>query len=320
MIINLLKTTNMGKLKYPLGILLTMILGALLNAYLCCGCWGDKDDGEMQSNSAFTNDSAMNKMSFINLIDLNGNSIEQGTDNLNFNLGTATYIEPVSDAVKTSVGTIKTYLDEHPDNMLILTGMYRSSEENNSIFANLGEARANKVKNYLGTRGYDLKKIEIQGKLNDSLIVKENIVYGPIAYSLGSIPKGDDLNTVNASLDALAARIKANPLTLYFNTGQTALTLTPEQKQKVSDMVRYLEARENATLQVTGHTDNVGNPASNTALSLERANFAKNYLDTNGIPQARILTTGKGPDEPIAPNTTAGGRALNRRVVVSINN
>jgi OOP family OmpA-OmpF porin len=49
-------------------------------------------------------------------------------------------------------------------------------------------------------------------------------------------------------------------------------------------------------------------------LSEERADAVKQYLVTNGVAAGRLTTRGFGPNEPIAPNNTAAGRAKNRRV------
>ena len=76
---------------------------------------------------------------------------------------------------------------------------------------------------------------------------------------------------------------------------------------------------DDATCAVVGHTDNTGDAAMNMTLGQERADFAKSYLTTNGIPASKILATSQGPNEPIADNGTEEGKAKNRRTVVTIN-
>lgn len=76
----------------------------------------------------------------------------------------------------------------------------------------------------------------------------------------------------------------------------------------------------NLTLRITGHTDNVGDPKSNLALSNKRANAVKNFLMTNApnnFPTERIRARGYGDTQSVATNDTAEGRAKNRRVEVS---
>jgi outer membrane protein OmpA-like peptidoglycan-associated protein len=53
-------------------------------------------------------------------------------------------------------------------------------------------------------------------------------------------------------------------------------------------------------------------------LSLERADSVKAYLESRGVPGARLVTIGVGPDYPIASNDTEEGRAQNRRVEITI--
>lgn len=71
-------------------------------------------------------------------------------------------------------------------------------------------------------------------------------------------------------------------------------------------------------LQVTGHTDSTGARDYNYGLSERRANSVANYLASQGVSQDRLITQGMGPDEPIASNDTASGRAENRRVELRI--
>jgi OOP family OmpA-OmpF porin len=67
-------------------------------------------------------------------------------------------------------------------------------------------------------------------------------------------------------------------------------------------------------VEVGGHTDNTGSPATNTRLSGLRAEAVRTYLIEKGVPAARMTSKGYGPTTPIAPNTTPSGRAQNRRV------
>lgn len=63
---------------------------------------------------------------------------------------------------------------------------------------------------------------------------------------------------------------------------------------------------------------NTGNVATNTKLSLLRANAVVNYLVTKGINKKRLSAKGFGPSVSVAPNTTKEGRAQNRRVEMKV--
>jgi outer membrane protein OmpA-like peptidoglycan-associated protein len=67
-------------------------------------------------------------------------------------------------------------------------------------------------------------------------------------------------------------------------------------------------------LRISGHTDNVGNAASNMDLSKRRSESVKKYLVSKGIAADRFEVQYFGAEKPIAPNETPEGRARNRRV------
>ncbi|MBL6750761.1 MAG: OmpA family protein [Nevskia sp.] len=69
-------------------------------------------------------------------------------------------------------------------------------------------------------------------------------------------------------------------------------------------------------VDVSGHTDWIGTDAYNQALSERRANAVKDYLVRKGVETSRIRTFAYGESQPVAPNTTAEGRALNRRAEI----
>ena len=76
------------------------------------------------------------------------------------------------------------------------------------------------------------------------------------------------------------------------------------------------------SMTIKGHTDSTGSAAGNQLLSQERAESVVEYFTAAGVDPARLTALGAGAAEPIAPNTTPAGRALNRRVEfqVGINN
>lgn len=71
-------------------------------------------------------------------------------------------------------------------------------------------------------------------------------------------------------------------------------------------------------IRIVGHTDSMGPDAYNQDLSMRRANAVKDYLVRKGIRSDSITTSGRGETRPVASNDTAAGRAMNRRVEVSI--
>lgn len=91
-------------------------------------------------------------------------------------------------------------------------------------------------------------------------------------------------------------------------------TLTPRGRQLLDEMTPVLGAIGNRKLSLVGHTDNSGDHRLNLTLSQARADAVKGYLVDKGIDPNRITTSGVGPDQPVASNDSADGRAKNRRI------
>jgi OOP family OmpA-OmpF porin len=104
---------------------------------------------------------------------------------------------------------------------------------------------------------------------------------------------------------------------INFNTGSAEISNS--SSKEVEKIYNLLVQAENTKLTVVGHTDNVGNADSNLALSKSRAQAVVDYLKQKGIPASRFqLVDGKGQSNPIADNNSASGKALNRRVVITL--
>lgn len=102
-----------------------------------------------------------------------------------------------------------------------------------------------------------------------------------------------------------------------FATGKSILT--PQGKKELDVVVAFMQhAPEGLKINLVGHTDSTGSDKINIPLSQARADAAKAYLVTKGIDQSRIATDGRGSSEPVATNKTKAGKALNRRVEVTV--
>jgi outer membrane protein OmpA-like peptidoglycan-associated protein len=95
--------------------------------------------------------------------------------------------------------------------------------------------------------------------------------------------------------------------------------LKPELKENLAEIAGILKNLLNeSTVIVEGHTDNVGNAASNKKLSENRAGEVVKYLTSRGVEKKRLKSVGYGLTKPIADNGTEEGRAKNRRVELVI--
>ena len=99
---------------------------------------------------------------------------------------------------------------------------------------------------------------------------------------------------------------------VLFDSGQ--YTLKPTAREKLARVAGIVLAHPGLRLQAEGHTDSVGTDEFNQQLSLKRALSVRDFLVEQGIPVASLGAHGFGKTMPVAPNDTASGRQLNRRV------
>lgn len=128
--------------------------------------------------------------------------------------------------------------------------------------------------------------------LNSTYVVKNGLRIGAASQSI---------------LDqALANRI------VEFENGSALLTNSG--KLILDEMVEAIKKANPKRLAIVGHTDNIGSPTRNLALSRSRADSVKTYLIAKGVPADLITTSGLGADQPIASNSEEAGRKRNRRI------
>lgn len=94
--------------------------------------------------------------------------------------------------------------------------------------------------------------------------------------------------------------------------------LTRESKPVLNKLVDILQKYRAMQLQIIGHTDSSGSKAYNQTLSEKRAESVRDFLIKSGISPERLTTAGRGESRPLAENTSAEGRAANRRTEFKI--
>ena len=95
-------------------------------------------------------------------------------------------------------------------------------------------------------------------------------------------------------------------------------TLNEASREALDKFAESLKNNPDTDIKIYGHTDSTGNDAINNPLSERRAESVYNYLLSKGISGTRMEAKGFGSTQPIADNSTATGRAQNRRVEVYI--
>ncbi|WP_367103340.1 OmpA family protein [uncultured Psychrobacter sp.] len=151
--------------------------------------------------------------------------------------------------------------------------------------------------------------IGLHGKV--SSLEQKQAIQNRIHSRLTDLYQLDNQLVVTAGEQSLIDDTLANRI-VEFESGSA--TLTPRGLGILDDMAGVIQSIGDKPVLITGHTDNVGNPAANLVLSNERAEAVKQYLIGRNIDAARLSTTGKGDADPIASNDTPEGRTRNRRI------
>lgn len=296
----------MRRFLYILGILLVILLGVYFQCKHCCDCTANKCDVPSKKTDALA------AFSF-----KDGDFKVACKENFNFKLSSYSIEQPVPVSIQQAMIGLKSYLTAHSNKTLKIKGYYAAFEKNNSIFPNLGLARANAVKGYLIGKGLNQKQLEIEAELSDKLTAEMVTIKGGTTYDLVTEDEQSLLNKVK-SLKIFGEDLRKEPVHLHFATGQTQINPTAEEREKIQKISEYLSQVDNAVLLVVGHTDNTGERDLNVKISKERADFVKEYLIKNDFATDEIETRGEGPDHPIADNATEEGRAKNRRVTLTL--
>ena len=119
------------------------------------------------------------------------------------------------------------------------------------------------------------------------------------------------LNQVLETKDTDRGLVVSMPDVL-FDTGQ--YTLKPAARERLARISGIVLAYPDLRLEIEGHTDSIGSEEFKQSLSEKRAATVRDYLVNAGVPINSVIARGLGKNNPIADNSTAAGRKLNRRV------
>lgn len=117
--------------------------------------------------------------------------------------------------------------------------------------------------------------------------------------------------TANKLLDELN---KAGFIALYINFDTGKSDLKADGKATAAEIVAMMKSAPAIRIAIEGHTDNVGQPGANKALSQKRAQSVMAAIAAGGIDAKRMSAAGFGQERPVADNRSEDGRAKNRRV------
>jgi outer membrane protein OmpA-like peptidoglycan-associated protein len=196
-----------------------------------------------------------------------------------------------------------------------------------------------KIKGGGGLFGGSRNKLDATALLNGLPVTVKTMQAGPVLLASQVSLKKGDLKTANmirngtaqgfaeqtAATAALRGRMGdidnyniKGTTNVYFDTGKAALS--SEAKAELCNTATQAEATNNALMLVVGYTDSVGSEEYNQTLSEKRASSVINHLQQacKWKPYRMLTPTGMAESDPLADNSTAEGKAQNRRVSVNI--
>jgi len=131
---------------------------------------------------------------------------------------------------------------------------------------------------------------------------------GPVKYKNFRLATGKEINPFRKILSG------EKLVTHAINFDVSKSTIKPESMGFISQLAQFLKENPSVQLEIDGHTDSDGDSIANMNLSIARANEVRWMLITDGVDGGRLIAKGFGATKPIQPNTTAEGKAENRRV------
>ncbi len=151
--------------------------------------------------------------------------------------------------------------------------------------------------------------------------------YGFRAIGLGffEVNKNIDLSDVKEYTEIEDEMLRMAPIevgsivrlnNIFFEFAKA--TLLPESFPELDRTADFLKTNSNITIEIGGHTDDVGSDVTNQKLSEKRAQSVATYLISKGLDTKRVTVVGYGESRPVAFNTDEEGRAMNRRVEFKI--
>ncbi|MES2372673.1 MAG: OmpA family protein [Bacteroidota bacterium] len=114
--------------------------------------------------------------------------------------------------------------------------------------------------------------------------------------------------------EEIVKKVNTSAKNIFFQSNSAKLL--PKSFKALNDVAGIMKEDAALKLDIEGHTDSTGGDKINVPLSKARAKSVYDYIVSQGIDASRLASEGYASSQPIAPNKTVAGRALNRRVVM----
>ena len=160
-----------------------------------------------------------------------------------------------------------------------------------------------------------------EARASQSAIVAAGAVADSATARAGQLAAEARTDALRVELAGYEQRKTALGVTLILRDLQFASAssvLSRGAEGRLAPLAAFLAKQPDARIQIAGHTDSQGSAESNMDLSARRAQSVAAYLNSTGVSFSRISSVGMGESSPTATNDTSAGRAINRRVEVTI--
>lgn len=214
---------------------------------------------------------------------------------------------------KYGIYSFNLYEEAQPEKVVVLKGKVEADENVDLSKAKIEVYLPNEEKTQ--TVEVDAKTGEYTAIVNvkneESLVI--TTVADDIAYNNTMVEITEETFTKPKPIEVKQAKVGGVYTLESLNYKTNSAELTASSQKVLKSFIVYLKSHPEIRVSIEGHTDNVGAKEANLALSTERAFMVMLFLQENGIAPSRLEFKGWGDAKPITSNSTAAGRATNRR-------
>lgn len=219
---------------------------------------------------------------------------------------------------KGDIFRVKTTAATRPEPVVLVKGRVFNSKTNLPVEADITYEEL--------PSGLVAGKANYQPDGDYNLVLPYGKNYGLIAKANGYIPVSVNIDlrkeggyaelTQHLEMVPIEKGITIRLNNIFFDLGKW--DLKEESTPELERLVEFLKKNNSTRIEISGHTDDIGNETDNLILSDNRAKSVSSYLIQKGINSSRILSKGYGESKPVVENTTEENRQQNRRVEFKI--
>lgn len=187
---------------------------------------------------------------------------------------------------------------------LQLSGLYNQSEKNRTNKKDLGLARAKMARALFP--GVPDALISLTSRMDNSLSSKDGKPIIAVTAEIIVSEKSDSPEDIALDIGSI-----------YFPSNSSDKAADPRTDKLLNKLAASLK-NSSKTLEIIGHTDNVGSDEVNYSMGLLRARSIRSSLIAMGAPASQITASSKGEKQPVGPSETEAGRAKNRRTEIIV--